>query len=1133
MNDIGLHGMNPVQLGPSTILDLARQSDTLKLVQKILMQLEPDQFIKDTLDYYALGQEKYGDHWLYADQLTILYAAAQLVEIKNYLEIGVFRGRSISVVASVANTANIFGFDLWVDQYAGLSNPGPDYVINQLSRVGFKGQTTFLSGDSRITIPQFFNKNPDLMFDLVTVDGDHSIEGARFDLENVLPRVRVGGVIVFDDICHPMHLRLKEVWKEIVGANPDFATAIYTEVGHGVAVAVRKDQDEDLDGLRGSEVERLEILARSFKAAKFDLKTLETNIQILKQKLQESQNDRNNQSEVIQDLEKRLADIDSDRTSRLDVINKLDRQLEEAEKDRSVRLDVINKLNRQLEEAEKDRSARLEMIHRLEKQLKEADEDRSARLVIIHRQEQEYESDRQANLVTISQLEQKLQESEANRNASKEIITNLELRLKEAEAEQKEQGDVILSMEQSLQQVQEDLLEKRDHLKILEGLNADLRREKEISQEIRQQLNKNIHRQAYYLALYEERLSRFPVNLMSRIQNKLVWGLERSQHQLRSKIKKRSLKKIRRILIDLTPILPGGVNGGAKPMTTALIWYFSRVVEPECEYILLTSDDAHEELSWLDSTNVKRLCVNHRPSPTSATTEKPGIDEFSISESDNSSQIKKDNSDQGKQNSHTEGEKTNRKDIGLKRTDIIHSTGVILERILSPSVYSRIYLFYKRELQSPGTKKNIVDLKTDLLFCPFTAPLYHDGKTPAVIVVYDLQFKTYPQFFSDELLFQTDQNFRNSCKVASRLICISDHTKKMLIDEYGIPPGKVVTIPISLCNPVEVVPLIVAEKMLVKHDLIKGQYLLYPANFWPHKNHEMLITAFAMYKERNPGSALKLVFTGAPGSRMSYLTDIVDRIGLTACVRFVGFLDVEAFSGLLQSCLALIFPSLFEGFGIPVLEAMSLGVPVLCSNLTSLPEVGLDAVHYFDPRKPFEILAAIEKIEKFDSYRNALIEKGIERSRSFLKPENWAGEYFKVFRDVVGEGNHYHSDIFGIYPDHWMGDSLEVTIPVGGDQRFLELCLMLPEWFPQGNNSGRMTLNGKKTKKFRLDRGQRKIIRQSLTGSGLDVHVSLEETVRPIDVGIGDDIRSLGSQVLWCRLITSEGILSIHEAGIE
>jgi hypothetical protein len=104
---------------------------------------------------------------------------------------------------------------------------------------------------------------------------------------------------------------------------------------------------------------------------------------------------------------------------------------------------------------------------------------------------------------------------------------------------------------------------------------------------------------------------------------------------------------------------------------------------------------------------------------------------------------------------------------------------------------------------------------------------------------------------------------------------------------------------------------------------------------------------------------------------------------------------------------------------------------------------------------------------------------------------------------------------------------------VGGDQRFLELCLMLPEWFPQGNNSGRMTLNGKKTKKFRLDRGQRKIIRQSLTGSGLDVHVSLEETVRPIDVGIGDDIRSLGSQVLWCRLITSEGILSIHEAGIE
>jgi predicted O-methyltransferase YrrM len=129
---------------------------------------------------------------------------------------------------------------MWMDNYGLAPNPGPAFVEEQLTNLGFQGCVEFISGDSHRTLPEYFRTNPEITFDLVTVDGDHSRSGAARDICDVLPHLTVGGVLIFDDITHPQHSYLKRVWWECVGRNPRFASWTFDELGFGVAAAIRK-----------------------------------------------------------------------------------------------------------------------------------------------------------------------------------------------------------------------------------------------------------------------------------------------------------------------------------------------------------------------------------------------------------------------------------------------------------------------------------------------------------------------------------------------------------------------------------------------------------------------------------------------------------------------------------------------------------------------------------------------------------------------------------------------------------------------------------------------------------------------------------------------------------------------------
>ena len=143
------------------------------------------------------------------------------------------------MVASVSPACDIVACDMFIQGYSGMENPGPELVRSELRRVGFTGGLEFVVGDSHKVLPAFFRAHPDRFFDLITVDGDHSEAGARSDLETVLPRLKPGGAVVFDDVSNPSHPELAGVWTDLFKRHPKYSVFTFTEIGFGVGFAIR------------------------------------------------------------------------------------------------------------------------------------------------------------------------------------------------------------------------------------------------------------------------------------------------------------------------------------------------------------------------------------------------------------------------------------------------------------------------------------------------------------------------------------------------------------------------------------------------------------------------------------------------------------------------------------------------------------------------------------------------------------------------------------------------------------------------------------------------------------------------------------------------------------------------------
>ena len=176
----------------------------------------------------------------YWDLACALNYLARRCQPASYLEIGVRRGKSMAQVIVHQPDCEVVGIDLWISPYGGVDNPGPPFVREEMARLGHRGELRLLSGDSGTVVPRLMAESPERRFDLITVDGDHTDEGAWADLSTTVHLLQPGGWLLFDDLTHPLHTLLP-VWHRFRERYADLVDCAENLADHsGTAVARRR-----------------------------------------------------------------------------------------------------------------------------------------------------------------------------------------------------------------------------------------------------------------------------------------------------------------------------------------------------------------------------------------------------------------------------------------------------------------------------------------------------------------------------------------------------------------------------------------------------------------------------------------------------------------------------------------------------------------------------------------------------------------------------------------------------------------------------------------------------------------------------------------------------------------------------
>lgn len=269
--------------------------------------------------------------------------------------------------------------------------------------------------------------------------------------------------------------------------------------------------------------------------------------------------------------------------------------------------------------------------------------------------------------------------------------------------------------------------------------------------------------------------------------------------------------------------------------------------------------------------------------------------------------------------------------------------------------------------------------KIDLYFCPFGALWPRPLPLPTVVTLVDIQEVFYPQFFTDFDIYNREYHFPGSTRMADRVITISHFSKQTIVQHHHISPHKVTVA--HLCADDRYYRAAEVEQP-PQCALPEEDFILYPANYWKHKNHDTLLRALQWLKVQKD-LRVDGVFTGYDVPNGYLLTQKAAEYGVDKQVYRTGYVTVEELAYLYARAKMLVFPSLFEGFGIPLVEAMAAGCPVVAANTTSLPEIGADAAEYFDPLSVESIGRAIEKVWCDEALHRQLVERGRQRATDF------------------------------------------------------------------------------------------------------------------------------------------------------
>lgn len=298
---------------------------------------------------------------------------------------------------------------------------------------------------------------------------------------------------------------------------------------------------------------------------------------------------------------------------------------------------------------------------------------------------------------------------------------------------------------------------------------------------------------------------------------------------------------------------------------------------------------------------------------------------------------------------------------------------------------------------SAELRKNPVDV----LHVQFTAPPF--CPCPTVVSIHDLSFEHLPQTFNRRSRTQLRLTVRHSAKRAARILSLSEHTRRDIISTYGIAPERVRAIPIAAASHFARVDD-KSELQRVRHTYgINGEYILSVGSIQPRKNLVRLVKAYASLRGGYSADKLpKLVLVGKCAWLYDETLRALEETGVRDSVVLTGYVPEKDLPALYSSALCFIYPSFFEGFGLPPLEAMKCGAPVIVGNKTSLPEVVGDAAIAVDPFDVEAIAGAIKRVIEDQSLRNELSLRGQQRASAFDWRET-ARRTLAVYEEVARE----------------------------------------------------------------------------------------------------------------------------------
>ncbi len=258
---------------------------------------------------------------------------------------------------------------------------------------------------------------------------------------------------------------------------------------------------------------------------------------------------------------------------------------------------------------------------------------------------------------------------------------------------------------------------------------------------------------------------------------------------------------------------------------------------------------------------------------------------------------------------------------------------------------------------------------------------------PVLSTIHDLAEFEVPEKYSMLQACLRKVIVRHQIRISNKIITVSDYSRQSIYDRFRTEKGKVKVI----YNSVESKP-----NSLPKYE--PENYFLFVGETERAKNFGALLAAFEMLPVKIQ-EKYHMIVVGKKGNDHENILAKIRGTHLEHKVHFKGYVDDNELMELYAKAYAFVFPSLFEGFGLPVLEAMAYGVPVLCSNTSSIPEVGGDAVLTFSPYNPAELCSQMKKLISDPSLRNVMIQKGLERSRLFTR-EKAAQETIHSFNEI-------------------------------------------------------------------------------------------------------------------------------------